>query len=130
MQFIKHPISRFSKAFLLTAIIVCTCDSALAQRPATQTPDGDVLRTNTDLVQTTITVMDKKGKFIEGLGRDDFELLIDGKARPINFFERVSSGSDREADLSQRKQPQASVPSYATVRGRTIIFSSTISTFR
>ena len=122
MQFINQPISRLPRGFLLTAIIVCTSDSALAQRPATQTPGEDVLRTNTDLVQTSITVVDKKGKFVEGLGREDFELLIDGKARPINFFERVSSGSDREAELSQRTQPQTSVPGYSTVRGRTVIF--------
>ena len=121
MQFIYHRISRF---FLLTVVIVCTVDSALAQRPATQTPDDDVLRTNTELVQTAITVVDKKGKFVEGLGREDFGLLIDGKARPINFFERVSSGSDREAELTQRQLPQNSVQpaGYSTVRGRTIIF--------
>ena len=122
MHYLNHLISRLPIAFLLTVIIVCAFDTVLAQRPATQTPDDDVLRTNIDLVQTTITVVDKKGKFVEGLGRDDFELLIDGKARPINFFERVTSGSDREGELSQRKQPQASVPGYSTVRGRTVIF--------
>ena len=121
MQFIIYAILRLPLAFLLTVIIV---NSVLAQRPA-QTQD-DVLRTNTDLVQTSITVVDKKGKFVEGLAREDFELLIDGKARPINFLERITSGSARETELSDRKQPQPSVAApttgSSTVRGRTVIF--------
>ena len=119
MQYINHPISRF--IFLVTAIILVTSDQVLSQQP--QTPADDVLRTNTELVQTTITVVDKNRKFVEGLSQQDFELLIDGKPRPVNFLERVTSGSNREAQLTQREQPQVSgtVP-LSTVRGRTIIF--------
>ena len=121
MQSIIYAVSRLPLVFLLTVIIA---NSASAQRPA-QTQD-DVLRTNTELVQTSITVMDKKGKFVEGLTREDFELLIDGKARPISFLERITSGSARETELSERKQPQTSVPAptpgSSTVRGRTVIF--------
>ena len=84
----------------------------------------EVVRINTELVQTTITVVDKKGKFVEGLNRGDFELLIDGKPRAIEFLERVSAGSAREAQLSQRQQSQVPTPAppSPTVRGRTIIF--------
>src|SRR5215216_5213857 len=68
----NHLISRFTIALLLTAVIG-TIDAALAQ--------DDVVRINTELVQTAITVVNKKGKFVEGLNRGDFELLIDGKPR-------------------------------------------------
>lgn len=126
MRFINHPISRSLKTVLRTALVLGIVHSVSAQQPATQTPQEDVLRTNIDLVQTNITVVDKKGKFVEGLGQADFELLIDGKARPISFLERVTSGSDREAELARRKQPQVSATAlpagYSTVRGRTIIF--------
>ena len=83
-----------------------------------------LLRTTTELVQTAIIVVDKNGKFVEGLERGDFELLIDGKPRPISFLERITTASDREAQLSARKQPEnsASVTGNPTVRGRTIIF--------
>ena len=114
MQFFNRLISRLPVTLLLTAVIGAI-HPALAQ--------DDVLRINTELVQTTITVVDKKGKFVEGLGRGDFELLIDGKPRPISFFERVSAGSVREAQLAQRQQSQLSAPTgSSTVRGRTIIF--------
>ena len=83
-----------------------------------------MVRTNTELVQTAITVVDKKGKFVEGLERGDFDLLVDGKPRPISFLERITAASDREAQLAARKQPEASVPlpANSSVRGRTIIF--------
>ncbi|HET9711759.1 MAG TPA: VWA domain-containing protein [Pyrinomonadaceae bacterium] len=104
--------SRLTVALLLTALIG-TIDAAFAQ--------DDVVRINTELVQTTITVVDKKGKFVEGLNRGDFELLIDGKPRQIDFLERVSAGSAREAQLAQLSTPKPPAAS-PTVRGRTIIF--------
>jgi len=105
--------SRLTLALLLTSVIRATI---FAQ--------DDVVRINTELVQTTITVVDKKGKFVEGLNRGDFELLIDGKPRAIEFLERVSAGSAREAQLSQRQQSQVPTPAppSPTVHGRTIIF--------
>src|SRR5688572_29463101 len=104
---------------LLVAVIAATLNPALAQQPKTQTPTDDVVRTNVDLVQTAITVVDKNGKFVEGLNHADFELLIDGKPRPINFLERITAGSDREAQLSPGKRPEVSTPAprNATVRG-------------
>ena len=87
MLFIKLLVSI---AFVLTSIIVATAQ-------AQQTPAEDVVRVDTELVQTAITVVDKKGKFVEGLNRGDFELVIDSKPRSISFFERVTAGSEREA---------------------------------
>ena len=119
MLFIKLLVSI---AFVLTSIIVATAQ-------AQQTPAEDVVRVDTELVQTAITVVDKKGKFVEGLNRGDFELVIDSKPRSISFFERVTAGSEREAQLTQRKPLQLTTPSPPTsdssdnsVRGRTIIF--------
>src|SRR5215213_982066 len=75
----------------LTFLIVAVCSVANAQ---------DIVRTNTDLVQTAITVLDKKGNFVEGLQREQFELVVDGKPRPVAFFERVAAGSARERELA------------------------------
>jgi len=67
----------------------------------------DVIRTDTDLVQTTVTVLDKKGHFVEGLQRDQFELTVDGKPRPVAFFERVAAGSPRELESAMRSLSRA-----------------------
>jgi VWFA-related protein len=94
-----------------------------AQQPS-KTQDDDVLRINTDLVQTAITVVDKKGKFVDGLDRAQFELRVDGQPRRISFFERVTAGSERETQLAARNDPSVPVSTSgtATVRGRTIVF--------
>jgi VWFA-related protein len=70
------------------------------QQPTQNKPspqDEDVLRIKTELVQTDVTVFDKQGRFVEGLRPEQFELSLDGKPQPVSFFERVATGSAREA---------------------------------
>lgn len=126
MRFTSGPISRLAIVLLLTAGMTGTFDRSLAQQSSTQTPADDVLRINTELVQTAITVVDKNGKFVEGLDRGDFELVIDGKPRAISFLERVTAGSEREVQLAPRKPLEIGTPrtlgGNSTVRGRNIIF--------
>lgn len=112
-------------ASCLTALIALTGGSASAQEPS-KPQAGDVLRVNTELVQTAITVVDKNGRFVDGLDRAQFELTVDGKPRPISFLERVTAGSAREAELAGRNDP-AAAPTNApasppSVRGRNIVF--------
>src|SRR6185369_1845872 len=85
----------------------------------------EVVRTNTDLVQSAVTVLDKKGNFVEGLQREQFELIVDGKPRPISFFERVASGSARERELVTLAEPNNTTPTPTAaprIPGRTIVF--------
>src|SRR6185295_195573 len=81
------------KFFLIILSLVAICPLANAQ-------ETEVVRTNVELVQTAVTVLDKNGKFVEGLQRDQFELMVDGKPRPISFFERIAAGSARERELA------------------------------
>ncbi len=41
-------------------------------------------------------VFDKNGQFVNGLKSSDFELRIDGKPKPIEFFEKITAGSVNE----------------------------------
>lgn len=113
--------------FCLAAVINSMAFSIVnAQQPPAKTQDDDVLRVSTDLVQTAITVVDKNGKFVDGLDRGQFELTVDGKPRPISFFERITAGSTREAQLAVRTEPgaePAKTPAIPpSVRGRSIVF--------
>ncbi|MEK6334086.1 MAG: VWA domain-containing protein [Acidobacteriota bacterium] len=112
------------RCFCLTALIVFTAGAAKAQQGRPPQPSDDVLRINADLVQTAITVVDKKGNFVDGLDRAQFELRVDGQPRPISFFERVTAGSEREAQLTAKNDGSVAAPTTrnATVRGRTIVF--------
>ncbi|HKS10464.1 MAG TPA: VWA domain-containing protein [Pyrinomonadaceae bacterium] len=102
--------------YLLLLIAICFT-AANAQEP-------EVIRTRTELVQTAVTVLDKKGNFVDGLNSDQFELIVDGKPRQVAFFERISAGSTRERELAARGfgvNSNAPLPP-ATVPGRTIVF--------
>jgi VWFA-related protein len=75
-----------------------TQQPASPQPPAQQDePAEDVLRVSTSLVQTDVSVVDKKGQFAGGLQSGQFELKVDGRVQPILFFERVTAGSAGEA---------------------------------
>lgn len=85
----------------------------------------DVVRTNTELVQSAVTVLDKSGRFVEGLSREQFEVVIDGKVRPLSFFDRIAAGSARERQvLLNPSSPdnKTAATSTKTILGRTIIF--------
>src|SRR5258705_10236508 len=61
-----------------------------------QSPQDDVLRVYTEIVQTDVMVFDKQGRFVNGLKGSDFELRIDGAPKQIEFFEKVTAGSVSE----------------------------------
>jgi hypothetical protein len=86
---------KFSAIFLLVAL----CVVANAQ-------EQEVIRTNTELVQTAITVLDKKGHFVEGLQRDQFQLVVDGKPRQVAFFERVAAMQTQRPHQRQPPPPR------------------------
>jgi len=105
---------KFRAIFLLVAL----CVVANGQEP-------EVIRTKTELVQTAITVLDKKGHFVEGLQRDQFQLMVDGKPRQVAFFERVAAGSSRELEIATANgstKPETPTTAAPRIPGRTIVF--------
>jgi hypothetical protein len=76
MKFTDQPTMRPVLFVLcLAALFNLTNRPAIAQQPS-KTPPDDVVRINTDLVQTAVTVVDKDGRFVEGLDRSQFELTV------------------------------------------------------
>ncbi|MBV9211277.1 MAG: VWA domain-containing protein, partial [Acidobacteria bacterium] len=96
-QFSKLVIAMLSTALSLKRLwcALCLCLCALCCAARGQQPD-EVVRVSTTLFQTDVTVLDKQGRFVENLQRDQFELRIDGKVQPIQFFERVKAGTANE----------------------------------
>jgi VWFA-related protein len=123
-------LARLLLAAALTCLIA-TLSSTQAQDKTRKNPTGqtdDVVRVNTELVQTDVTVLDKQGRFVDGLRREQFELSVEGKPQAISFFEPViaeKSAADRETAKDDARQPGATiVPSAggAPERGRIIFF--------
>jgi VWFA-related protein len=125
--------TRFTKnvagnCLLMLCLSVCLrATFAQTKPPKPAEPQDDVIRVNTELVQTDVMVFDKDGHFVDGLKADQFELKINGKPTPVSFFERVSSGrlapQPPEATASANAAESTEARSRSTiVRGRTIIF--------
>lgn len=96
--------SSWPAKYLLWLCVLTPWAGAYAQQqtpsPSPQRSTDDVVRVYTELVQTDVMVFDKQGRFIKDLTRDNFELRIDGKPRPIEAFELITAGSDEESQLA------------------------------
>jgi len=115
------------RKLLLCALFSLLCAqiaSGQKQDPGKTQSNPDVLRTNTELVQTGVSVFDKRGRFVDGLTKDDFELEVEGRRAPISFFENIIAGTprDREARTLESGEPNTPRSSAITVRRRTVVF--------
>src|SRR5256714_6118229 len=113
-------------ARFVTRIIafIAVCTAAAFPTGAQQKPD-DVVRVNTDIVQTDFMVFDKQGNFVDNLKRDQFVLKVEGKPRPISFFDRLAAGSrSEEAQLAAARGASLNGPVVPVPldRGRTVMF--------
>jgi len=118
--------NKFRAILLAATLVLYVSQVGLGQQPSDKTQStDDVLRINTELVQTGVTVFDKQGRFVDGLKKEDFELRVDGRPVSISFFENIVAGSqrDRTARLTGKEPATptgaSSVPSS---RQRTIVF--------
>ncbi|HEY0005002.1 MAG TPA: VWA domain-containing protein [Pyrinomonadaceae bacterium] len=95
MNFPSRRLNRTPLILLCLAAFLFTANGQQKTPEQTQ----DVVRINAELVQTDVTVLDKQGRFVDDLKPEQFELRVDGKPRPISFFERVG-----DVDLGDEKQ--------------------------
>jgi len=115
--------SRLSVFKLIGCLLTCA-SLICAQTPQTQKPQDEVVRVFTELVQTDVMVFDKQGRFVNGLTKENFELKIDGKPRPIEAFDLVKAGSDEETQLAAARGGNilAGKQVVPLDRGRTVFF--------
>jgi VWFA-related protein len=57
-----------------------------------------------EVIDVPVYVIDGDGKPVHGLTRDAFTLLIDGKARPIDYFDAIDFGATQQPALAERPQ--------------------------
>src|SRR4051794_12453079 len=91
----KYVAMKYAAAILLAALIVLP---GLAQAPKgnakgngkqaapEQADESSTIRLDVTRVPLLFTVSDKKGRFITGLTRDEFEILENKKAQKISEF--------------------------------------------
>ncbi|MET0626600.1 MAG: VWA domain-containing protein [Pyrinomonadaceae bacterium] len=119
----SRKLSARALSLLFASALACAPPAARTQTAATPAAqDEEVVRVNSALVQTDVTVLDKDGRFVEGLKPGEVELLVDGKPRPVSFFEAVKAGApDEEAQLAAARGLRAAA-ARPLDRGRIFLF--------
>ncbi len=80
------------RAAIAAFVVLASAAAPRAQQaPADQRP---TFRTAVDLVHFGVSVLDKQGRPVTGLTRDDFEILEQGKKQTLQYF---SSGNPEDA---------------------------------
>lgn len=80
---------------LLTLLFASTLlpQAAIGQEEPSQLLDGffsEVL--DVRVVNVEVVVTDKDGLRVQGLGKDEFRLLVDGEEKPIDYFSEIHGG--------------------------------------
>jgi VWFA-related protein len=76
------------------------------------------LKVNSNLVVVRVVVRDADGKPVEGLQKEDFKILDQGKEQSILQFEAETSASPASTSIPVRTPVQAAQPSPPTMPGR------------
>lgn len=92
-NFVRSPLAL---TVLCCGALISYVSGQSQKPPQPQQQPDDVIRVNTELIQTGVMVFDKQGHFVDGLQRGQFELNVYGKPQPISFFEQVKAGTSKE----------------------------------
>src|ERR1041385_6709335 len=120
----RRVLAMETGAFIQRMIVLLLVGSVAALTAFAQQKPDDVIKVNTELVQTDFMVFDKQGNFVDGVKRDQLVFKVEGKPREISFFDRIMAGSrSEEAQLAAARG--SGTPGAAPVpldRGRTVMF--------
>jgi VWFA-related protein len=126
----KSSVKRLASFVLLAAVCAQVCPAQTRHAQTREAQDDEVVRVDAEIVQTDVTVLDRRGRFVEDLKPEQFALKVDGRPVALSFFERVKAGgADEEQKLatargaSATKAARTKVPLPQTQgRGRVIFF--------
>lgn len=124
----NHKLSLSLSGACLFACLVLFPALSFAQTKPEQKPEPsgdaqDVIKFETSLVQTDVMVFDKKGRFVDGLKPEQFQLRINNNPREISFFEAVrSGGATPKSEEANAAAPKSVNPLKADAQRRSVIF--------
>lgn len=100
-------------AYLAITVLCSTMDigaqTDVSKAKPQELPQGQEIKVRTELMEVRAVVTDKKGRIIEGLTRDDFELLENDRPQEISFFSvsEVEGQRNRPAAAAAKLQDKA-----------------------
>jgi VWFA-related protein len=97
-----------STGLLLTILLMMTTVAAAQQQPPNRGVFSDSVRI--DVVNVEVFVVDKEGRPVFGLEREDFELVVKGRPMEISNFFAPSPASTAKADAASLAAESVEVP--------------------
>src|SRR6185369_13164594 len=85
----KNITTKRQKYVLALCLLMFLCRVSLAQQTHQKFEEQVLVKVDTDVVAVDVTVTDPQGNYLLDLKREDFELLEDGVAHSIEFFQPV-----------------------------------------
>ena len=82
----RDVVRRFVKFLVLSAALALTTAAQESNPPSPQT-----IRVNVDRVNVGVVVTDSKGKFVEGLQRENFQVFDNNAPQPITEFASIET---------------------------------------
>jgi len=80
-------LAMIQKATVVLAISFLFSVSSVAQQSRSDAPqESDTVKVDTDLVSLSVTVMDRSGRAVTGLTKEDFKVYENGVEQPVSFF--------------------------------------------
>lgn len=110
----------------VSAMVLSFALTASGQVTTSPTPEDEVVKISTKLVQIDVTVTDRNGKIVRDLRPGDIEIYQNGKKQEITNFSFISDGQ-RGFQLTKKPvpnepaQPQLATPLKAENVNRTIV---------
>ncbi len=83
----KKNIASASRSGLFIVLFVVVSSSGQEQNPPQQVAEDDVVRISTTLVTVPVSVMDRQGRFIPNLSKEQFHIYEDGIEQKIAYFD-------------------------------------------
>lgn len=103
--------------FFIVVLFLSLASCVFAQKATpSPTPDEDVVKISTALIQLDVTVTDKSGKVITDLRQDEIEIYENGQKQDISNFSFISSVRPHKTENVKRDVPDTIVP----VPGKTL----------
>jgi hypothetical protein len=111
---------------LLNALILIGYEfivTAVAHQSQKKPGDKDQVRLKTDLFEVRAVVTDAKGRLVDSLRKEDFELLENNRPQSISLFSIEHAVSDAKSQPSSIKDnvPTTSANRAGAAPGRTIV---------
>src|SRR5215470_6303336 len=100
-------VARIFKSIVITVLIVGT---SFAQQPENTDQASQNLKVDVQLVQLPVAVIDRDGRGVRGLNKENFDVFEDGVQQAITFFKQedipVSVGLviDNSASMYNKRQ--------------------------